>query len=151
MVYQRTLSSSLEKLDSLKSGRKPGAEPCPESAKPVIFITGLRLIKIRKLHWKGNRILASPTRAMSKCIPTVATLLAFLGKTYFLVGTLANFRQLSVVKLSRTFRRSRCPELYYLAQNLSPTPGLSFRSKKIPLMPKRSVDGFLTIVFGVFR
>jgi len=84
-------------------------------------------------------------------IPTLRTLLVILGKTYFLVGTLTNFRQLCVVKLKLPFLNSQCPELHYLAQNLSLTPGLSFHSEKLPFFSKRPTDGSLTIAFGGFR
>jgi hypothetical protein len=66
----------------------------------------------------------------NKGIPTLGTLLAFLGKLYFLVRTLANFSQLSVAKLIRQLGGPRCPKHHCLAQNLSLTPGSSFRSKR---------------------
>jgi hypothetical protein len=90
-------------------------------------------------------------RDAGEFIPMLGTLLAFLGKTYFLVRTLANFRQRSGAKLRRPFKSSGCPELHRLAQNLNLSHGLSFRSIKIPPITTQSVDGFPTIVFGLFR
>jgi UDP-N-acetylmuramyl pentapeptide phosphotransferase/UDP-N-acetylglucosamine-1-phosphate transferase len=90
-------------------------------------------------------------RDAAESIPMVGTQLAFLGKTYFLVRTLANFRQRPVAKLKLPFRSPRCPEHHHLAQNLSLSHGLSFRIRKIPPITTQSVDGFPTIVFGVFR
>jgi len=99
MSYQRTLSSYQGSQFPSNVAENRDLGPAPMSEKPVIFITG---------SWRNKNTQTPRQRQQdfghrqphldAGSIPMLEISLAFLGKTYLLVGSILNFNQLSIVK-----------------------------------------------------